>query len=311
MSSGTTSDLFAIWGSGGSNVFAVGASGTILRFDGATWNALASGTSNVLYSVWGSSANHVFAVGAAGVILHFDGANWTPMISGTDNALRGVWGTSADNVYAVGDQGAILHYDGANWQSMESRTDTPLRSIWGNSASSIFAVGKNSLVLHYDGSAWNPMSTPLSAQLTGVWGSSAEDVYAVGDYQLYQGFILHYTGQRVFATLSTHRAGSGWGRVTSTPVGIDWWKGDSGYAHVYDVGTVVTLTAMPEVPAIFDSWSGDCTGIGHCAVIMNMPRDVTATFTLLTIFPHHGDQNRFGEWPRDQCSRRHRLRQCL
>ena len=72
-----------MWGSSGSNVFAVGDSGTILHYDGSSWSAMSSGTTNYLYGVWGSSGSDVFAVGDAGTILHYDGSSWSAMSSGT------------------------------------------------------------------------------------------------------------------------------------------------------------------------------------------------------------------------------------
>ena len=44
--------------------------------------------------VWGSSGSDVFAVGNGGTILHYDGSAWSAMTSGTTFALNGVWGSS-------------------------------------------------------------------------------------------------------------------------------------------------------------------------------------------------------------------------
>ena len=74
-----------------------------------TWqNPLPQG--NNLTAVWGSSGSDVFAVGDLGTILHYDGSSWSAMSSGTTNDLWGVWGSSGSNVFAVGDFGTILHY---------------------------------------------------------------------------------------------------------------------------------------------------------------------------------------------------------
>ena len=62
--------------------------------------------------MWGSSGSDVFAVGEDGTILHYDGSGWSAMSSGTTNELYGVWGSSGSDVFAVGDGGTILHYDG-------------------------------------------------------------------------------------------------------------------------------------------------------------------------------------------------------
>jgi hypothetical protein len=52
-------------------VFAVGVGGKILRYNGSAWAAMTSRTLNILYAVWGSSGSDVFAVGENGTILHF------------------------------------------------------------------------------------------------------------------------------------------------------------------------------------------------------------------------------------------------
>ncbi|MGB8829766.1 MAG: hypothetical protein WCC72_10130, partial [Dehalococcoidales bacterium] len=45
--------LWDIWGSSGSDVFAVGGLGTILKYNGKTWTNTSSGTTNDLWGVWG------------------------------------------------------------------------------------------------------------------------------------------------------------------------------------------------------------------------------------------------------------------
>ena len=74
----TTSSISGVWGSSGTDVFAVGHGGTILHYDGTGWSSMSSGTSSTLKDVWGSSASDVFAVGAGrGTILHYDGSSWS------------------------------------------------------------------------------------------------------------------------------------------------------------------------------------------------------------------------------------------
>jgi hypothetical protein len=73
---------------------------------------MASWTIAPLYGVWGSSGSDVFAVGGGGTILHYNGFIWSSMASGTTNGLRDVWGSSESDVFAVGEGGTILHYGG-------------------------------------------------------------------------------------------------------------------------------------------------------------------------------------------------------
>ena len=102
---------------------------------------------NSLYSVWGSGTNNVWAVGASGTILHWDGSAWTSALSGTTNHLIGVWGSGASDVWAVADSGAILHWDGSAWTSVPSGTTNFLRSVWGSGASDVWAVGADGTIL--------------------------------------------------------------------------------------------------------------------------------------------------------------------
>jgi hypothetical protein len=63
MTSGTTQSLYDAWGTGPTDVFVVGGSGKILRYNGSSWSAMTSGTTNWLYGVWGTNSTNVFAVG--------------------------------------------------------------------------------------------------------------------------------------------------------------------------------------------------------------------------------------------------------
>ena len=85
--------------------------GTIVSPDGWGWqNPVPQG--NVLRGVWGESSSDLFAVGADGTIIHFDGSAWSAMGSATSCLLFSLWGSSSADVFAVGNNGTILHYDG-------------------------------------------------------------------------------------------------------------------------------------------------------------------------------------------------------
>jgi hypothetical protein len=99
-----------LWGTSGTNLFIVGASGDIQHYNGSSLISMASGTTKTLNGVWGSSGSDVFAVGYNGAIVHYNGSTWSPMSTGTTFYLSAVWGSSSNDVFAVGDSGAILHY---------------------------------------------------------------------------------------------------------------------------------------------------------------------------------------------------------
>ena len=77
--------------------------------------------------------------------------------------------------------------------------------------------------------------------------------------------------------LTVTLAGQGSGSVTSNPAGIDCGMDCT---EDYATGTMVTLTAIPEVDAgVFAGWSGGgCSGTGDCVVTVTAATEVTATF---------------------------------
>ena len=100
--------LRGVWGSGKSNVWAVGDNGVLLRYTGSGWSRIDSGTKFGLRGVWGSSANDVYVVGQGGTVLHYDGQVWKRQDTGTGVSLVGVFGVGKD-VFAYGYSGSILH----------------------------------------------------------------------------------------------------------------------------------------------------------------------------------------------------------
>jgi hypothetical protein len=95
------------------------------------------------------------------------------------------------------------------------------------------------------------------------------------------------------ATLSVTKEGAGSGSVTSVPAGID-----CGVTCTADfvLGTVVTLTALPEAGSSFGGWGGACLAPGtiiipgtaslppQCVLPMLAAQDVTVTFSKYYIF---------------------------
>lgn len=78
--------------------------------------------------------------------------------------------------------------------------------------------------------------------------------------------------------LTIAAAGTGTGRVTSSPGGIECGADCS---ELYLRGTVVTLSAVADANSEFTGWSGaGCAGTGTCVVTMDQVREVTATFAL-------------------------------
>jgi uncharacterized repeat protein (TIGR02543 family) len=83
--------------------------------------------------------------------------------------------------------------------------------------------------------------------------------------------------------LTVMKSGTGSGKVTSMPSGIDC---GSDCNQTYNNNAMVVLTAVPALGSTFDGWTGACTNTtGTCTVTMTQARSVTARFS--TIPPNY------------------------
>ncbi len=81
---------------------------------------------------------------------------------------------------------------------------------------------------------------------------------------------------RPLTALTIAPTGTGSGRVTSSPAGLDCGTMCSAS---YPAGTPVTLTAVPAVGSTFDGWGTACSGNGPCTVTVNGATTVMPVFT--------------------------------
>ncbi|MFC1925912.1 WD40/YVTN/BNR-like repeat-containing protein [Chloroflexota bacterium] len=270
MTSGTSQTLWGIWGNSASDVFALGSNGTILHYDGNSWNPMESPVIPTIsggdhyQDAWGSSSSDVFAVGDDGTIIHYDGGNWTEMESGTNFQLNGIWGSSASDIFAIGHAGTILHYNDSNWNSMSSPATTVLHDVWGSSSSDVFVVGVGGYIFHYDGNTWSQMTSVTSNRLFSVWGNSPSDIYAVGQY----GTILHYNGSswsQMTSGTSYYLHGI-WGSSPSDIYAVGSW--DSILHYDGSSWSQMTIGTSCHLQGIWGS-SSDVFAVGYDGIILH------------------------------------------
>lgn len=81
-------------------------------------------------------------------------------------------------------------------------------------------------------------------------------------------------------TLNVNKAGTGSGKVVviSKPGGIECGNDCS---ETYNENTVVRLKAIPDENNKFTGWSGACSGVGDCEIVLSSNMTVTANFAPL------------------------------
>ncbi|WP_428262798.1 hypothetical protein [Haliangium sp.] len=196
--------LFDVWGSGPSDVFAVGDGGKVLYYNGSAWSRLNAGAVTTLRDVWGNDdRSDVFAVGDERTVVRYDRdeLSWSieelPAEVPAEVTFEAVWGGGPVDVYVVGSGGTILHLTAAGWRreglALPGLSEIRLLDVWGTGDGPVFAVGEDGTVLQDpagDGS-WAFVPVGVQEDLRAIWGTSREQVMAVGD----NGTVLLHDGR--------------------------------------------------------------------------------------------------------------------
>ena len=184
----------AVWSPGGSSTWIVGDASIVRCTLPATCNVDAPTGGSPLYGLWGTSATNIYAVGAAGRILHFDGSAWTSMNSPTRARIARVTGSGANDIWAAGDT-VLLHFDGSTWKSETSPaavavTYAPYQSpnnfqtgLWAASAREVYYGTWYGRIVRGGGPNWgeNPLLYRGLASVLGIAGAPGGCALAVGD----------------------------------------------------------------------------------------------------------------------------------
>lgn len=157
--------------------FAVGNSGTILKYNGSSWATSSSPTTQNLFGVYVVSASEAWAVGAAGVIIKWNGTTWSTVTSPTTTQLNNISMLDSDlsgtaNIgWAVGNSGVAIAYNGTSWSSNNTGSASNLFDVGLFNVSTgqdVWAVGAAGTIMHYNGSAWSSISSGVTQQLNGI-----------------------------------------------------------------------------------------------------------------------------------------------
>jgi len=141
-------------------------------------------------SVSAADSTHVWAVGAGGAILFYNGTTLGRQYSSSTYNLNGVHALDATNVWAVGEAGTILYYNGTSWSKQGiGVTAYDLEAVWATPQLApgtpyVWAVCDsngftNATILAYNGTSWSVQYTYPSGGLVDISGYDANNVWAV------------------------------------------------------------------------------------------------------------------------------------
>lgn len=218
------------------HVFAVGDG--IRQFDGTTWTAMTSPSTQYLHAVSGTSATDVWAVGANGTILHYDGTSWTVKSSGTTARLRAVHARSATDVWIAG-YGVVMGGNGTSFSSRSvsgGTTSTTYDAIFALSATDIF-LGDDTGALYRSttGTTFTRNSFSAALPISGLFGTSSTTMFAVaGDTGSNANKLLAFNGTSWSVRATTQAVSGALLRLHGTSASDVWAVGENGALAHYD-----------------------------------------------------------------------------
>jgi protein-tyrosine phosphatase len=220
MDGGTDHDLADVSAVDKDYAWAVGASGTILFFDGTSWREDPQSrviTQELLWSVMALGRNNVWAVGANDLLLFFDGVSWTVQ-NGEATEERRLLTNSVcvDPLSVDGVVGMTMFGGRSPWECREEDPvevdvllrDLPLnavnersvlystvyrenegdnaarnafRDISVRNAARVCAVGEGGLTALFNGFRWIPQQPTTQENLRGVSFFDDAGIWVVGD----------------------------------------------------------------------------------------------------------------------------------
>lgn len=215
-----------------SDVWTVGAGGSVLHFDGSTWNVERTPICEALNAVWGTSATNLWAVGEAGRILHRTASGWKIVESGTCEYLTDVWGSPSGTIWVTAWTG-VLRGDATHaFAPMAVEPEVRLQAIHGFSDSNLWGVGAGR-IYHWDGTAWLK-TVEGHWDLQSIWGSDPDHL-VVGGFAWDNNATAAWTFGAATANAPTMKLLSG--NRTSAVGGTgpnDMWLAEAGQMWRFD-----------------------------------------------------------------------------
>jgi hypothetical protein len=294
-SSGTSVALYGVTGLSGSDVYAVGASGSILHRDATgAWAAQSSNfPTSTLLKVWESPGGFIYVVGidssSNGLILFSKGlGTWTQQSvsdgSGTVTvtALDGVSGCADNDVTAVGPGGVMIHTNGGSgvlWRVLPI-PGTPtngLSGVGGGAVGKTFACGEGGLcVSHVDGANVTVIpntTTSTQTNLNGVSVTSAGELYAVG----LSGTLIYASAAGTFSPVNTHTTSDLYGVAATAnaqyAVGVGGViiRSAGGGSWASDTGNVAPGVTLPtaDLQAVWEAPNDEVFAVGKSGTILH------------------------------------------
>ncbi len=150
---------------------------------------------------WGINPSNMYFVGAHGSLVHFDNGSWQEIESGTPTDIKDIWGYNDPNtnqpielcavssVFSKGDH-KILKIIGNKVDSLEWNTSKRVQTVWTKNGFPIYVGGDG--VFENKRGYWKGAKDIPSNYNRSIRGTDLNDIFVCGDF----GLLAHYNGMR-------------------------------------------------------------------------------------------------------------------
>jgi hypothetical protein len=161
--------LASVWIDSRTHALAGGVAGTLLEYDGRTWQRAASfpPTQGDVIRIFGTGVADVYAVTTATEVFHFDGTSWRNIVgdlpAGT-GTIKDVHGAAMTDIYATGLGATLVHFNGSTWSTLHGSPGPTFEAVTQTPTGAV-AVGSNGSVMEWNGSSAvvsQPLPTPFA-----------------------------------------------------------------------------------------------------------------------------------------------------
>lgn len=150
--SGEIPALFKVWGRSADDVWVVGGLGTVLHYNGQSWDLVPSDTTDPLFTVAGTS-DEVFIVGGAsrGIVLRGDERGLTEDTPLGAPLLQGLTVDPDDRVWVAGASGFAARLGRRDWREVDLGTEPQsIHALWSDELGQIWGAGGRVLSANLD-----------------------------------------------------------------------------------------------------------------------------------------------------------------
>jgi len=258
-------DLRRLWGFPDGTFYAVGEAGTVLHYDGASWELMDTPTREDLHGVWAGDPTDLYAAGFGSSLIHYDGVEWTVVPTPRRDDFYAVWASITDDVFVAGTGGTVWNRNGGTWTEYPIAPGRRLRALWGYAHDEVYAAGSSGALFRFDGNTWTKIVVAGSAtydpEIRDMWGPAPGSIAFIDLWNIVwlEGSTWDYA-----SVLDVNVYGL-WGFSLDAQVAVS-----AGTSSHYVAGTT-TRYFTPTAEPLFDVWEPRWTTVSPSAATGTSP----------------------------------------